>query len=125
VTLGAAVHEYRHDGAVIYATESPGSDWTDEGVAFHASSQPRDGFVPVYRWRSGDRTIESPDSPGIDWTRGEVVFYAPTSPELLGSILRYRPIYAWSDGVRQLLSPLETGLEEYGYAREDVMFYAP
>jgi hypothetical protein len=125
VTLGDAIHEYRRDDAVVYAAEAPGGGWTDEGVAFHAAVEPRDGFEPVYHWESGERTLESPDSPGVDWTRGEVVFYAPTSPELPGSILRYRPIYAWSDGVRQLLSPLATGLEKYGYAREDIMFYAP
>ncbi len=126
LTLGTAIHEYRREDAFRYAAESPGEGWTDEGVAFYASSSQLPGFAPVYRWFGDEGSVYALSSPGAGWTQDETaVFFAPGAATVEGSLTRYRPVYDWHKDEAHVVSQLTSGLEQYGYARGDVIFYAP
>lgn len=127
VTLGTAVHEYHGDaGRVAYGTHFPDGDaWHDAGVVFHASDEPLPGFAPVYRWNSDGDTRYAIESPGSDFVRGDVAFYAPGAPALADSTVRYRPVFDWRKGSVHLLAADDRGLDEYGFERGDIAFYAP
>lgn len=127
LTLGTPIHEYRSPGGdIAYATTaSPGGGWVDQGVAFHASQSPLPGFTPVYRWQRGDDTLYAVDTAADGFVRAATAFYAPASAAVEGSLTKYRPVYDWRNGATQVLSTLESGLEQYGFSREAVAFYAP
>lgn len=124
ITLGSPVHEYSLDGAIRYSL-TPLAGWEDEGVAFYASERERPGFVTLYAWERGDAVRYAADSPGDGFQRKEPAFSAPISANSPGGLIHYRPVYEWTDGERQVLSPLASGLEEFGYTRGSAMFYAP
>jgi hypothetical protein len=124
LSLGAPIHEWRGAGGRIrYAATAPGTGWEDLGVAFHASLAPVDGMVPVYEWWRGDERRYAIGAPP-DYERGSVAFYVMPGPAAPGSAVALSAIYEWWDEERQLLSPLDGGLERYGYARGSVAFYA-
>jgi 4-amino-4-deoxy-L-arabinose transferase-like glycosyltransferase len=125
LTIGTAIHEYVRGDEVRYGASPPGDDWRDNGVPYYASAAALPGFVPVYGWSRGGEWSYAAAAPDGSWNREEVAFYAAPSARVDGSLTAYRPVYAWRKGTTQLLSQLATGLEQYGYAREDVMFYAP
>jgi hypothetical protein len=127
ITVGTAIHEYRLGSNVDYATEDPGDGWEDQGIAFYASSTDHDGFEAIYRWQQGDEVRYAATTPGNGFAQGLIAFYAPTSSTVGGepALIHYRPVYDWRDGKTHVLSPLDAGLEQYGYTRGDVMFYAP
>ncbi|HLB23998.1 MAG TPA: DUF4185 domain-containing protein [Dehalococcoidia bacterium] len=125
LTLGTAIHEYARGDEVTYAEASPGEEWRDNGVPFYASATELPGFVAVYRWARGVETVYAPEAPDAGWSLGERAFFAAPSAQVAGSLTRYRPVFDWEDGTTHLLSPLETGLEQYGYTRGRVTFYAP
>ena len=125
LTLGTAIHEWVLGDDIRYAEASPGDGWRDNGVPFYASAAGLPGFVPVYGWTLGAETVYAAQAPGGEWVRGEAAFYAAAADHVAGSLTAYRPVYAWRNGTTQLLSQAAAGLEQYGYARGDVMFYAP
>lgn len=123
---GVAVHEWRGPrDAIAYAPAAPGKGWSDQGVAFYASTNPLGGFVPVYVWRRAGLSRYATASPGADFDRGELAFYVPPAPSVSGSLATYRPVFDWRKGDAQLLSPKGSGLEQYGYTRGEPAFYAP
>ena len=124
--LGVAVHEYRLGEDVRYGAEDPGGGWSDEGVAFVASSAALAGFTPVFRWSKGTETVYNPAPPASEWQRDDVpAFFSPTNASVDGSLTRYQPVYDWRKDNAHLLSQLASGLEQYGYTRGEVAFYAP
>ena len=133
LTLGTAIHEYVRGDDITYAETSPGDDWRDNGVPFYASGDQLPGFVPVYRWTRGAESLYAPAAPDAGWTQGSPAFYSAPTSQIDGSLTRYRPVFDWTKsralserlGATHLLSQLETGLEQYGYARGGIMFYAP
>ncbi len=123
---GVAIHEWRGaKNATMYAAASPGSGWSDEGIAFYASTAPLDGFAAVYHWQRGDEAQYATSSPGDGFERGDAVFYAPGTSAVAGSSVRYEPVFAWQNGASHVLSPKTAGLEQYGYTRGAPAFYAP
>jgi hypothetical protein len=80
---------------------------------------------PIYRWRDGDAFAYGTQSPGPEFMREDIAFYAATAPLGDASPVRFAPIYEWRDGDRRLLSPLDGGLEQYGFTREGISFFAP
>jgi hypothetical protein len=127
-TIGDAIHEFRRGDDVIYATSISSDEWEDQGVAFYASWEEREGFIAVREWTSGEERRFATASPGEGWTEGGAAFYAAPAETIPGSLLRYRPVYDWasvtSDNTH-VLSLLPAGLEQYGYTRGEIMFYAP
>ncbi len=126
IRLGAEIREWRgpHD-ATAYAPDTPGSGWSDQGVAFYASTTPIEGFAAVYHWQRASGSRYAVASPGAGFERGDIAFYAPASPAVVGSSVKYRPVFGWQKGVSELLSPKSSGLEQYGYTRGEPAFYAP
>jgi Domain of unknown function (DUF4185) len=124
--LGAAVHQWRDDeGRVVYGTASPRDGYADEGVSFYASDREVPGFEPIYVWTATDgERIYSTQQPGQAFNRGDAAFYAPNSSQVAGSIVPYVPVYRWDVGTDHLYSTATTGLENQGYLRGDVAFYA-
>lgn len=77
----AASPYYRYQ----YSTSQtvPGPGWTNEGIAFYASKQPRRRYAPVYQYYSVEngnwRYQYSTDGFLRDgWTREKIAFYVPT-----------------------------------------------
>ena len=125
--LGDAIHEYAGDGGeVVYAGGSARAGRADKGIAFYASDAPLPGFAPVYRWVDGKESQYAIASPGEGFARNDgVAFYVAPSAHVAGSATAYRPVYDWRKGALHLLSLQAQGLDQYGYARGAVMFYAP
>jgi hypothetical protein len=124
--LGDPVHEYhRRDGTIAYGTTPPDGEWEDSAVAFYASANPLSGFAPVYRWERDGEVAYGMGAPEPGFTAREVAFYAAPAAAVRDSATIYRPVFEWRNGNVRLLSPMETGLEEYGYARGRVVFFAP
>lgn len=124
--LGAAVHQWR-DGAgrTSYSPVSPGDAYVDKGVAFYASDTPVSGFQPVYSWETSEgERVYSSQEPGPSFTAGGVAFYAPTSSKVPDSIVPYDPVYRWDAGQAHIYSTASAGLEDQGYVRGEVTFYA-
>lgn len=126
ITLGDAIHEWRDGDRIIYAPAISSDQWEDQGVAFYASAVEHPGFVPVFEWTRGGESRFAPSSPGDGWSStGGAGFYVPTTAKSQDGLIKYHPVYDWANGASHILSPLETGLEEYGYKRGSAMFYAP
>ena len=126
LTLGLPIHEFRRNDEALYATASPGDGWSDEGVAFFASASDLPGFTPVYRWSNGSEAVYTTAPPANGWQRdNEPAFFAPPTASVDGSLTRYLPVYNWRKGAAHVLSPLASGLEQYGYTRGEVAFFAP
>jgi|CXWL01.1.fsa_nt_gi 4-amino-4-deoxy-L-arabinose transferase-like glycosyltransferase len=126
LTLGLPIHEFHRGEEARYAAESPGDGWADEGVAFFASGVELAGFTPVYRWSNGSEAVYNPAPPANGWQRDdEPAFFAPPTAAVAGSLTRYRPVYDWHKDAAHVLSPLTSGLEQYGYTRGEIAFFAP
>jgi hypothetical protein len=125
LTLGVAIHEYRQGDHVRYAAASPGEGWSDGGVAFYAADSPLPGFVAVYRWEKDGESAYGVSPPTDDWFRGEAAFYAPPTERIDGSLTSYLPVLFWRYESSSALASLESGLENVGYERGAVAFYAP
>lgn len=124
--LGDPIHEYSgRDGAIAYGATPPEGEWEEQGIAFYASAVPLPGFAPIYRWERGGEIAYGVDAPEPGFTPREVAFYAPLTDAILGSATTYRPVFEWRNGSVRVLSPLEEGLEMYGYTRGRVVFFAP
>jgi hypothetical protein len=125
VHLGDAVHEYERDGRYAYEVDAPGEGWRDRGIVAYAAAEPAPGLAPVYRWRGaseGDRYGVNP--PDGEDEQGGVAFYAPATPLVSGAAMTYTPVYEWSRDGRYLLSPPSDVLQQLGYQRGRVAFYA-
>jgi hypothetical protein len=125
ITLGTPVHEYQRGSDVRYGITPPADEWEDLGVAFYAATTAAAGTEPVYRWQSPDATRYGIAAPGPEFKRMEIAFYSPPNEGTQRALVRFRPVYSWEQEATQVLSPLVSGLEQYGYTRGDVMFYAP
>ncbi len=125
ITLGDAIHEWRDGDRIMYAPAVSSDQWEDQGVAFYASAVEHPGFVPVFEWTRGGESQFAPASPADGWSSSGAVFYVTTTAQSQDGLIHYRPVYDWANGDSHILSPLETGLEEYGYKRGLAMFYAP
>lgn len=126
MVLGVPVHEYTgRDGAIAYGAAYPDGVWEDLGVAFHASYVELPGFSAVHRWERDGEHQYAVASPGAGFVPGDALFFVPTSPSLPDSPVIRRPVYAWHDGTRHLLSTMESGLEWHGLTRGNIAFYAP
>jgi hypothetical protein len=124
--LGDPIREYRGgDGAIAYGATPPEGEWEEGAVAFYASAIPLPGFAPIHRWERGGELAYGADAPGPGFTEREVAFYAPPTGAIPGSVTTYRPVFEWRNGSVRVLSPLKQGLEEYGYTRGRVVFFAP
>jgi hypothetical protein len=126
VRIGDPFHEYiGGDGTIAYSATPPEGEWKDDGIAFYASAVPLPGFAPVYRWERGSEVAYGADAPEPGFTAGEMAFYAAPTDAVPGSVTTYRPVFEWRNGSVRVLSPLKEGLEEYGYTRGRVVFFAP
>ena len=121
---GVAIHEWRGaQDAVAYAAASPGSGWSDQGIAFYASATPSTASPPIYRWQRGDESRYAAASPGDGFERGE---WRSTR-----RLRRRRIVGDVSAGVRLAQGHVApavaegAGLEQYGYTRGEPAFYAP
>jgi len=124
--LGDPIYEYRgRDGAIAYGATSPEGEWEEGAVAFYASAIPLPGFMPVYRWERGHEIAYGADGPEPGFTAREVAFYAAPTDAVPGSVTTYRPVFEWRNASARVLSPLQEGLEKYGYTRGRVVFFAP
>lgn len=125
LTLGTPIHEYHDGDAVTYGGASKRAG-ADKGVAFDASSASLPGFAPVYRWRRGSEAQYAIVSPAEGFAQdGDPAFYAAPAASVFGSETTYRPVYDWQRGTSHILSLLASGLEQYGYGRGAIAFYAP
>ena len=127
LTFGTPIHEYRaaDDRTAYGATPPNGSGWQDDGIVFYASDAALPGFVAVYRWERDGDVRYAASSPGNGFASGDLAFYAASGDGGAKSVVRYRPVFDWWKGDVHLMSPDDRGLEEYGYERGRVLFYAP
>jgi hypothetical protein len=123
IRLGAAIYAWRNAGGELrLQPQSPGQEFSAEGIAFYASDVPVPGFNAIHRWLSptGESTYAAFGPTGA--TSAGIAFYAPPRPELSPNV-DLDPVYRWDKGSERMYSPAP-GWEALGYTRGPAVFYA-